>query len=290
MQEVNMECGPQNCPLPGWLSLPAKERRAQRKAKAIELYGRGFTESAIAALLGVSTKTISLDLAEFLPQVKTPRPKGGRPKGSRCKPDRRATTPQQDKAIANRILDDGATDGEARREFGVSSTVVRRAVAQEQGRREAAENPEVNPALLSMSSKEKLEAAIRQHKRKLELENDDRVRAMALEAMGKLLEHHKEKYARAERILKSRKGIMDRATYRKILSCLHPDRLQAMGIKDAAMLKRYEEAFARFTELEDLLLDEKQNPTTFAPMPATAAEWIRAKEARKGRSNGDWGR
>ena len=60
-----MECGPQNCPLPGWLSLPAKERRAQRKAKAIELYGRGFTESAIAALLGVAPRLLVSTLQSF---------------------------------------------------------------------------------------------------------------------------------------------------------------------------------------------------------------------------------
>jgi transposase len=295
-QESEMECGPQNCPLPGWLNLPANERRAQRKAKAEELAGRGFKQADIAALLGVSQKTVSEYLIytqginQAQPKTAT-NPRGsGRRHGTRRKPERRATTPQQDKAIADRVLDDGKSDGEVRREFGVSSTVVRRAVAQEEGRREITADPQVNPATLSMSAQEKLQAAIRQHKRKLEADIDDRVRTMALEAIDKLLVHHKEKYARAERILKARKGVMDRATYRKILSCLHPDRLHAMGIADTTMIKRYEEAFARFTDLEDLLLDEKENPTTFAPMPATAAEWMRAKqkatETRRAKSNG----
>jgi hypothetical protein len=39
-----------------------KERRAQRKAKAIELAGRGFKQDDIAALLGVSRDTVSKDL------------------------------------------------------------------------------------------------------------------------------------------------------------------------------------------------------------------------------------
>jgi hypothetical protein len=47
---------------------------------------KNFTMEAIATQLGVSTKTISFDLKEFLPEVKTSRPKGGRPKGQRPKP------------------------------------------------------------------------------------------------------------------------------------------------------------------------------------------------------------
>jgi hypothetical protein len=37
--------------------------------------------SLIATQLGVATWTISKDLKEFSPEVKTSRPKGGRPKG-----------------------------------------------------------------------------------------------------------------------------------------------------------------------------------------------------------------
>jgi hypothetical protein len=39
----------------------------------------------IAQALGVTHKTISQDLGEFVPEVQSARPKGGRPKGSRPK-------------------------------------------------------------------------------------------------------------------------------------------------------------------------------------------------------------
>src|SRR5262245_35034448 len=69
---------------------------------------------------------------------------------------------------------------------------------------------------------------------------------------------YNKKYAEFERGIKSRRGLMDHASYKKILSCLHPDRVQ-----DADMKKRYEEAFNILTQLEKVLLDESQSPTNF---------------------------
>jgi uncharacterized protein with von Willebrand factor type A (vWA) domain len=79
---------------------------------------------------------------------------------------------------------------------------------------------------------------------------------------------------RLERLITSRRGVMDRVTYNKIRWCLHSDHVQ-----DPAMKRRYDEAFAVFNDLEKLLLDEKASPTQFQKMPRTLAE-LQAAKAR----------
>jgi hypothetical protein len=86
--------------------------------------------------------------------------------------------------------------------------------------------------------------------------------------MPKLQEEQME----ARRIMESRKGVMDRKSYKKILSCLHPDRVTDPGQKAL-----YEEAFRLFTVLEKRLLDEKNSPTQFVDFPTTPAQWDELK-------------
>jgi hypothetical protein len=76
----------------------------------------------------------------------------------------------------------------------------------------------------------------------------------------------------AERIMKSRNGIMDRKTFTKIRSCLHPDK-----VTDPKQKEVYNEAFLLFNRLEKRLLDEKDSPTQFTDIPKTRAEWEEAK-------------
>jgi hypothetical protein len=98
------------------------------------------------------------------------------------------------------------------------------------------------------------------------------------------LPHYKKTEAEYQRVIKARKGVMDRATYKKILSCLHPDRV------GAALAKRFEEAFNLFTKLETLLLNEKESPTPSMVMPTTYDELMELKRktsaARKHKRNG----
>jgi hypothetical protein len=54
-------------------------------------------------------------------------------------------------------------------------------------------------------------------------------------------------------LLKARKGIISIAAFKKIRSCLHPDRVQDDDLK-----KRFEEAFNIFSELEMYAVDPKQ--------------------------------
>ena len=120
---------------------------------------------------------------------------------------------------------------------------------------------------------EKLAAGLRQHKRKLDIEFEMRVQAECKRRMDDIsLPHYAKELAELERSIRSRKGVMDRITYRKILACLHPDRVQ-----DPTLKKRYEEAFRLFTELEKRVLDEKESPTEFRKMPTTYEELLAMK-------------
>jgi len=66
---------------------------------------------------------------------------------------------------------------------------------------------------------------------------------------------------------------MDRATYRRIKACLHPDRVQ-----DPELKARYEEAFNLFNRLESVLLDEKELPTPTLTIPTTLNELMKLKK------------
>jgi hypothetical protein len=98
---------------------------------------------------------------------------------------------------------------------------------------------------------------------------NDRVQEFLENTIGPQLEKEQ---AEARRIMESRKGVMDRKSYKKILSCLHPDRVTDPGQKAL-----YEEAFRLFTVLEKRLLDEKNSPTQFVDFPKTPAQWADLK-------------
>ena len=140
---------------------------------------------------------------------------------------------------------------------------------------------EVTSDMLSMSAQQKLETAIAQHKKRLEVSFHAEVNARVKEFMEQTLGPQLSKeQAEARRVMDSRKGVMDRKTYRKILACLHPD-----WVTDPAQKVRYEEAFRLFSALEKRVLDEKNSPTKFTDIPSTAKEWDelrrKATEARK---------
>jgi len=241
--------------------------KEDRKHMAEYLYGsREWTMERIAEALNTTHKTISKDLSEFVPSVKN-KPKGkGRPKGSTAR--RKNTTVDAERA-ALAILDGSKTYPEAEQESGLSNTVLRAAVAREEGRRE----PTVTPDMLSMTAQQKFDTAIRQAKRKLEIEIETKCREDLQRWLNEVtLPQYAKELGVLERSIRERKGIMDRITYRKILACLHPDR-----VIDPALKKRYEEAFRLFTELEKRVLDEKESPTQFRKMPRTYEELMAMK-------------
>lgn len=163
------------------------------------------------------------------------------------------------------------------KEYGIGEGTVKTALQVELARRETLEEAGVAP--WTKTAKEKIDAAIRQHKKKLEFEFNSRV----VEEVRKRIEQTVlpsllAREAQARLITKSRKGIMNREDYIKVLSCLHPDR-----VMDESLKRRYEEAFHLFKGLELLLVSEKEMPVTSTGLPKTWSELMaRRKKARGG--------
>ena len=262
-----MKCGPDECPIVAFSDLTPAEQRVGRKREAERLYKQGFTEAQIAKQFGVAQSTITEDLRGLSTIDKPSRPKGGRPKGS-TKPRKYAKIESR---IASAVIDEGKTHPQVRAEFGVSDTVVRHAVAVEKGRREA--EPTIDRSSLSMTAQQKLDLAIKQATRKLEVEIEQQTRAKVWRWLtDDLLPNYRKKEEHYNIIISHRKGIMKRPEYRSILSCLHPDRIQ-----DEHLKKRFAHAFNLFTKLEKLVLDEKESPTDLSSLPKTVEELMKRR-------------
>jgi transposase len=266
--DKTVKCGPENCPIMVWADLTPTERKTKRKAEAERLYQQGFTEEQIAKLFDVSQKTISQDLdGVYTKGINQPRPKGGRPKGTKSK----RYPGDAEQRTAEMVLDQGKSLDEARAATGLPQWSASRAVAREEGRREAV--PTIDPEMLSMTAQEKLDAAIRQYKHTLDREFQQRVSNEVVIALNEVtLPHYTKKLEQLERFISSRKGVMDKTTYNKIRWCLHSDHVQ-----DPLMKRRYDEAFTIFNNLEKLLLSEKDSPTQFHRMPRTYDELMAAR-------------
>jgi hypothetical protein len=277
-----IECGPENCPLTAWTALSPSERKVQRQPLARKLYEQGFTMEQIATQFGVTHKTISKDLENCTQgtnqkRVKTAtNPKGaGRPKGSTKprggpKPERRKTAPGVEQTAASLVLDQGKTYEQVRDELGLKSVqTVKTAVAREEGRRE----PEVNRDELSMTAQQKFDAAIRQHKAKLDASYhkavDERVRQRIDEIV---LPHWKQKIDQAQELYQRRRGLMTKETFNTIRRALHPDSRHSISDNKLA------EAFDAFMALEKYLLNEKESPTEIGDLPRSWQEWEAAKQ------------
>jgi IS30 family transposase len=254
---------------------------SDRKRIAEHLYGKQeWTMQRIAEALNVSHQTIGRDLGDLsmVDKLNTrpktaSNPKGaGRPKGT-LKPERRMNTRLDAEAAAKAVLDEGKSYAEMEAATGLSGTVLRSAIAREEGRREVLADPEVRPEDLTLSARQKLEAAIRQHKKKLDLEFEESVRQQVLSRTKDRFEWMKKKEDWANRIIGSHKGVFSRQDYRKILACLHPDH---NSFQFAA------EALQAFSKQEKVLVKPEPpalDPRT-PPLPRTAADWQAARDAR----------
>jgi len=234
----------------------------ETRAAAIEM---GRDPVALSACLKVTTRNSLLtiyreEFSRFRSVSKTAtKPTGTVKPKNNLQPKRRINTTPQAEAAARAVLDEGKTYTEAEATTGLSSTVLRSAIAREEGRREAA--AEIKPTDLSLSAQQKLETAIRQHQKKLDLQFEERVRITVLSDTKDRLEWMKKQEDWANKIIASHKGVMPRETFRKIKACLHPDH---NTFKYAA------EALQAFSELEKVLVKPDEPVFSGPPLPTLA--------------------
>jgi len=275
---TNTTCGPDGCPLVAFSDLTPAEQREQRARKAKIMSERGFTEQQIAKQFGVDRSTISRDLSEFVhdAQIKKPaktaaNPKGaGRPKGKRekkpgVKQAQRSvnTTPENWDHFKRQALEQG---------YASAAEKLGELIAE----------PEIDRSMLSMTAQEKLDAAIRQHKHRLDLAFKQQVQDMVRQRVDEfVLPHWKKQIEEAKTLYERRKSLMDKETFNIIRRALHPDSRASISDKKLA------EAFDTFMRLEKYLLNEKDSPTDFGGLPSSLAEWDKMRVKRtSGKSKG----
>ncbi len=280
-----MKCGPDGCPILAFSDLTPAEQRVERGRTAKKMYEEGFTQEQIAKQLGVTTMTICRDLEGFNIMLKPPRPKGGRPKGKKSsgeksKPADKPRTETEQEQIAANLLAMGKNTKEIASQLGVGARRANFVIDAVKIRQNA--EAKIDPSTLSLSAQQKLATAIKQHQQQLNAEYYKRIEEEIRKRLEEtVLPHYREKQAEAEKVIKARKGVMDKATFNRIRRCLHPDSRQSVSDKILA------EAFDAFMALEKILLDEKDAPPDFEQLPATYEAWEQMKRdamtARKAR-------
>jgi hypothetical protein len=233
-----------------------------RKRIAEHLYSeRQWTLERIAEALNVNQSTITRDLEGLCAPHKPSRPKGGRPKGSGSKATRRVRPDVDDvtrQMIASEALDQQRSHEEVAKAYGVSVVMARLAVEKERGRREGARDSTVI-ADLSMSARQKLEAAIRAEKKRLAFEFEQAVQQRVQKARERMLvqipaEWH-ERLTEADRIMERRKGVIPFKLFRRLLAALHPDRVDGEAAKRIST-----DVFDEINKLRYVLCDNKELP------------------------------
>lgn len=280
---------PDDCLIAVWHSLPPDQRTKERRRPLVKtLAEQGYTQDAIAGQIGISQQTVGRDL-ETLSIVDNVKGQGKDTRGRKKSTGRKrgGTKPQlkerNEKIVA--LADKGLPTKEIAAEVGIVPRAVSQIIEHEQIRREAQAEPIIERAALSMTAQQKLDAAIKQHKAKLDEQFHQRVHDRIQERIKEFwLPHYQKQLDDAQTVLKSRKGIMPRAMFRKILACLHPEYRDTVG-KD--MLT---EVFNFFKDKELVLCSEKELPSSTHRLPSTPAEWdaLKAKAAadRKAKRNG----
>lgn len=258
-----------------------------RKRVAEQLYlQRNMTEQQIADYLKVSQSTIRDALKGLVVTTKPARPKGGRPKGAgrsvdktlspsalKPKPQPRSDREREQEernACIIRLADDGWTVAAIACEIGLGERMINRVLEIEKARRSSA----VEAAL---PKSEKMKAMIEREMRRLSGDYRAQVAIGVRRGIEAILPSYNASCAEHQAIIKSRKGVMDKAEYNQFLFCLHPDRVA--NLNDATLSNRFGTAFDSFQKLRRVLLSEKEDPTYFPPLPTSYEELMKARQA-----------
>jgi len=165
--------------------------------------------------------------------------------------------------------DAGLSSPKIAAELGLEGRAVRHIIERQLIARKAQAEPVVSRDELSISAQKKLDTAIRQHQRDLDLKFEEAVREKYVADLNRVLPEYEQQQAYCDEVIKARKGVMPRATFRKILACLHPDR----GMSNAVLAS----AFSAFEQLERVLVSEAEMPTRSSHRPKTHAELMEQK-------------
>lgn len=263
-----MKCGPNGCPLQGWQDLSPAEKIKQRKDRAAVLFNQGFTEMQIAADLGVSQWTISQDLKGLEVTSKPHRPKGGRPKGSGNRKPRAKTTENRDEEIVA-LNKSGASRTEIAAKLGLGDRTVRRAIEHEKIRSEA--EVQIDPKTLSLTAQQKFAAAIKQERRKLEIEIKQQMHVEYQKWLADLMVSFREKEKHYNIVVSQRKGFMKRSMFARFRFALHPDTYKSV---DAAERNGLVDTWEK---MKIIMLDEKEAPATGRNLPSTVEEMLKRR-------------
>jgi ParB-like chromosome segregation protein Spo0J len=242
-----------------------------RKHIAEHLYGtKQWTQEKIAEALGVSQRQISnyvanLEVSSKLKPAKTAtNPKGaGRPKTTPRRPE------VEDRFSKIEALKDaGLNVKQIATEVGVGPRAVHNALKQADIRKTAA--AEIDRSDLSLSARQKLDAAIGRYRRELEAQFERRHRERFTDAVNEYLPELKAREKKANETLNRHKGPMPRSLYLKIVKCLHPDR--KLGVDE----RELNDALVTLKGYEHVLVT-RDKPMPDMGIPKTFAEWEELK-------------
>jgi hypothetical protein len=128
--------------------------------------------------------------------------------------------------------------------------------------------PELSASSLPTTARDKLEAALRQHKRKLNAEFELRVQQEVRKRLDdEILPRYSRRYAEYEKGINSHRGYIARDEYITIWRCLHPDS------RNSATDEMLARAFDIFSDLKRVLVkQDERKPLQGRPLPRTFEE------------------
>jgi len=226
------------------------------------------SDRAIAEEIGVSRATV--DRARKATGSNEPVEKRTGKDGKK----RRMPAPKHDKAreVVRPLVEAGKSVSrhQLAADHGLTHGAIQRAEIAERARHEAAADPIIDPATLSLSMQKKNEIWRRQEKKRLEIEIDMRLRNEQRERLEELvLPSLNKRRAEYEKVIKARKGPLSKTQYRLVERCLHPD--------NSASAELRSEAFQMFRGKKLVLVAENEAPTESPTVPTTVAEWEEMK-------------
>lgn len=235
-------------------------RAAEAAARAVAAHP-DWSARRLAETVGVAPNTIIAAQAGV--QNCTPEKRIGRNGKAQASHKRRPSKQDKVQDAVDALVRDGKPVSRKKigEEHGVGETTVHFAIAKAQGKLEA--EPEIRPEDLSISARQKLEAAMRQYQNKLDAEFDWRVRSDIKRRVDELvMPSLREREEDAALVIKARKGVFKPEEYRAILRCIHPDAQPTIEQKN--------EAFRLVHEKRIVLLSEKDdaNPKVYRNLPS----------------------